>query len=112
MAAALVMPLRAEVVCALGPAASSYQPASDQRPSSDALQLANRVNAAVKTICGVQCPTMALFRNSTAANAMLIVDSSQAKLVYSPQFLSAAYDSFGDGGIVAIMANEDGDAMD
>jgi hypothetical protein len=112
VAAALVMPLRAEIVCALGPAASSYQPASDQRPSNDALQLANRVNAAVKTICGVQCPTMALLRNSTAANAMLIVDSGQAKLVYSPQFLSAAYDSFGDGGIVAIIAHEVGHALD
>jgi len=112
MAAALVMPLRAEIVCALGSAASSYKPDSDQRPSSDALQLANRVNAAVKTLCGVQCPTMALFRNSTAANSMLIADSGQAKLVYSPQFLSAAYDSFGDAGIVAIIAHEVGHALD
>lgn len=112
MAAALIMPLRAEIVCALGPAASSYKADSDQRPSSDALQLANRVNAAVKTLCGVQCPTMALFRNPTAANAMLIADSGQAKLVYSPQFLAAAYDSFGDGGIVALIAHEVGHALD
>ena len=112
LAAALIVPLNAETICALGPAASSYKRDSDQRPSSDALQLANRVNAAVKTICGVQCPTMALFRNATASNAMLIVDSGEAKLVYSPQFLSAAYDSFGDAGIVAIMAHEVGHALD
>jgi hypothetical protein len=112
LAAALVMPLQAEMMCALGSGVSSYKSASDQRPSSDALQLANRVNAAVKTICGVQCPTMALFRNATAPNAMLIADSGQAKLVYSPQFFAAAYESFGDTGIVAIMAHEVGHALD
>ena len=113
MAAALIMPLRAEIVCALGPAASSYKADSDQRPSSDALQLANRVNAAVKTLCGVQCPTMALFRNPTAANAMLIADSGQAKLVYSPQFLAAAYDSFGDGGFQTVdTTTDENDPMD
>ena len=112
MAAALVIPLKAEIVCALGSGATSYKPASDQRPSSDALQLANRVNAAVKTICGVQCPTMALFRNATVPNAMLVNDAGQAKLVYSPQFLSAAYASSGDAGIVAIMAHEVGHALD
>lgn len=111
LAAALVMPLNAEIVCALGPAAS-YKPASDQRPTSDAMQLANKVNAAVKTICGAQCPTMALFRNATAPNAMLVNDAGQGKLVYSPQFLSAAYDSFGDSGIVAVIAHEVGHALD
>jgi len=111
LAAALVIPLKAETICALG-SASSYKRASDQRPSSDALQLASRVNAAVKTICGVQCPTMALFRNATAPNAMLVNDDGQAKLVYSPQFLAAAYDSFGDAGIVAIIAHEVGHALD
>jgi len=112
LAAALVVPLKAETICALGSDASSYKRASDQRPSSDALQLANRVNAAVKTICGVQCPTMALFRNATASNAMLVIDSGQAKLVYSPHFFAAAYESFGESGILAIMAHEIGHALD
>jgi hypothetical protein len=106
------MPVKAEVLCALGPDASSYKPAADQRPTSDAMQLANRVNAAVKTLCGSQCPTMALLRNATAPNAMLIADAGHAKLVYSPQFLGAAYDSFGDDGIVAVIAHEVGHAMD
>jgi len=112
LAAALIMPLKAEILCALGPDVSSYKPASDQRPSSDALQLASNVNAALKTICGAQCPTMALFRNATAQNAMLIADAGQGKLVYSPQFLAAAYGAFGDGGIVAVFAHEVGHAMD
>ncbi|HYK61636.1 MAG TPA: hypothetical protein VEV85_19530 [Bryobacteraceae bacterium] len=101
-----------EVVCALGQGASSYKPASDQRPSSDALQLAGRVNAALKSICGNQCPTMALFRNATAPNLMLVNNAGQAKLVYSPQFFQSAYSSFGDEGIVALIAHELGHALD
>src|SRR5690348_10361912 len=80
LAALLTLPLKAELVCALGPNAASYKPASDQRPTRDALELASRVNAAVSTICGSQCPTMALFRNATAPNAILMADAGQAKL--------------------------------
>ncbi|MBV8844872.1 MAG: hypothetical protein JO307_18860 [Bryobacterales bacterium] len=111
---AILLPLSAapEIVCALGNGAAGYKPAEDQRPSPDAMQLAGRLNAAVKSICGQNCPTMALFRNATAPNAMLINDSGQAKIVYSPQFLSAAYDRFGDVGIVAIMAHVLGHALD
>jgi hypothetical protein len=106
------MPLKAEILCALGPGASSYKPAADQRPAGDAMLLAGKVNAAMNKICGSQCPTMAMLRNATAPNAMLIADAGQAKLVYSPQFFAAAFDSFGDDGIVAIMAHELGHALD
>jgi hypothetical protein len=102
----------AQVLCALGPNASSYKPSADQRPTSDALQLAGRVNVALKKICGSQCPTIALFRNPTAPNVTLITSAGTAKLVYSPQFFAAAYDSFGDAGILAIMAHELGHALD
>jgi hypothetical protein len=112
LAALLALPLRAELVCALGPNPASYKPASDQRPTRDALELASRVNAAVNTICGSQCPTMALFRNATAPNAMLMADAGQAKLVYAPQFFAAAYNDFGDAGIAAIIAHEVGHALD
>jgi hypothetical protein len=101
-----------EVVCALRQGASAYKPASDQRPSPDALLLAGRLNAALKSICGNQCPTMALFRNPTAANLMLINESGNAKLVYSPPFFQAAYSSFGDEGILALLAHELGHALD
>src|SRR4030081_3282433 len=112
LAAAFLMPLKGEILCALGPGSASYKPAADQRPPNDAMQLASRVNAAVKTICGSQCPVMAVLRNATAPNAMLIADAGQAKLVYSPRFFAAAYDSSGDGGIVAIIAHEVGHALD
>jgi hypothetical protein len=112
LAGLLSLGASAQVICALGTGDASYKPSADQRPTSDALQLAGRVNAAVKTICGTQCPTMALFRNATAPNAMLIGGGGQAKLVYSPQFLASAYDSFGDAGIMAILAHELGHALD
>lgn len=104
--------MRAEILCALGKDVASYKPAQDQRPSSDALQLAGRVNAALKTICAEHCPIMGLFRNPTAPNAMLIADTAQAKLVYSPAFFAAGYNSFGDSGIVAIIAHEVAHALD
>jgi hypothetical protein len=47
----LALSARGEVVCALGQGASSYKPVSDQRPSPDSMQLAGRVNAAMKAIC-------------------------------------------------------------
>jgi hypothetical protein len=114
LAAALLLPVSgpAQIVCTLGAGASAYKPAADQRPSGDAMQLAGRVNAALKTICAANCPETALFRNPTAANAMLIAAAGQAKLVYAPQFFSAAYDSYGDGAILGIIAHVLGHALD
>jgi len=112
----VLLPLTAaaQVVCVLGTgaSASSYQAAGDQRPAPDAMQIAARVNAAEKTICGDHCPGVALFRNSTAPNAALIANSGQAKLVYSPQFFASVYAGFGDAGIIAIIAHEAGHALD
>jgi hypothetical protein len=102
----------AQVICALGTGTSDYKPAEDQRPTPDAMELAGRVNAAVKSICKDSCPTIALFRNASAANVMLIANAGQAKLVYAPQFLTAAYEAFGDGGVMAVMAHELGHALD
>jgi hypothetical protein len=102
----------AQVICALGPGAASYKASADQRPSSDAMQLAGRVNAAVKTICTPNCPGVMVMRNTTAANTMLIAESGQGKLVYSPQFFATASDSFGDAGIIALIAHEMGHALD
>ncbi|HEY7333627.1 MAG TPA: hypothetical protein VH639_01995 [Bryobacteraceae bacterium] len=111
-AVALAWNANAETICALGKDVSAYKPAQDQRPSSDALQLAGRVNAAVKAICGNQCPTMALFRNPTAPNLLLINNSGEARLVYAPQFLNSVQPNFGDEGVLAVIAHELGHALD
>jgi len=102
----------AQVICALGPGTSSYQPGQDQRPAGDAMQLASRVSAAEKTLCGSNCPEIALLRNPTAPNVALILDSGRARLVYSPQFFASVYSAFGDPGIVALLAHEAGHALD
>src|ERR1700689_1283818 len=62
----------AEVICALGSGASSYDAKADQRPTGDAMQLAGRMNAALSPSCSPQCPQIAIFRNPTAANVMLV----------------------------------------
>jgi hypothetical protein len=101
-----------QVVCALGPATSAYKASDDQRPTGDAMQLVSRVNAAVKSICASNCPAVAVLRNVTAANAMLVLDSGQAKLVYSPQFFGSVHDGYGDAGIFAVIAHLFGHALD
>lgn len=108
---ALSIGARAEVVCALGSNVASYKPGSDERPSPDVMQLAKRVNDALTPVCSPKCPEIAVYRNATAANAMLIVTSDQAKIVYAPQFFSTVYDSYGDGAILAVIAHEYGHAL-
>jgi len=102
----------AQVVCALGPGAASFKPYENQRPSGDALQLAERVNTAVKAICTPNCPAVALFRNTTAPNAVLTLDGGEGKLAYSPQFFATVYQGFGDAGVIGIIAHEMGHALD
>ena len=102
----------ADVLCALGAGASSYDAKADQRPTGDAMQLAGRMNSALAPTCRPQCPQIAIYRNATAANAMLVVTADQAKFVYAPQFFTAVYDRYGDGAIIAIIAHEYGHALD
>jgi hypothetical protein len=101
-----------EILCSLGSGASSYDAKADQRPTSDAMQLAGRMNAALASACSPKCPQIATFRNSTAPNAMLVVTADQAKFVYAPQFFTAVYEKYGDGAIIAIIAHEYGHALD
>jgi hypothetical protein len=101
----------AEVLCALGSGASSYDAKADQRPTGDAMQLAGRMNAALSPTCSPKCPQIAIYRNTTAPNAMLVVTADQAKFVYAPQFFTAVYDKYGDGAIIAIIAHEYGHAL-
>jgi hypothetical protein len=102
----------AEIVCALGQGASSYNPSADQRPTPDAMEMGRRLNTAMLPICSPKCPQIAIFRNSTAANAMLVVTPDQAKFVYAPQFFQSLYDNYGDGAIIAVIAHEFGHALD
>jgi len=101
----------AEVVCALRSGAFSCDAKADQRLSGDAMQLAGRTNAALSPTCSPKRPQVAIYRNPTAANAMLVVTADQAKFVYAPQFFTVVYDQYGDGAIIAIIAHEYGHAL-
>jgi hypothetical protein len=108
---ALPFTASAEVICALGTSASSYDAKGDERPTGDAMQLAGRMNAALSPTCTPQCPQIAIFRNTTTPNAMLVVTADQAKFVYAPRFFAAVYDKYGDGAIIAIVAHLYGHAL-
>src|SRR4051812_31885358 len=96
------------IVCSLGPSAA-YNGYSDERPTADAMELAGKVNGALGSVCRPNCPTMAMFRNPSAPNIMLIATSAgQAKIVYRPDFFTTVYETYGDGGIVALLAHEVG----
>jgi hypothetical protein len=102
----------AQVICALGPGAASYKNSEDQRPSADAMQLAGRVNRAVKSICGANCPAVMLLRNATSAHVIFRADAGQAKLVYEPRFFAAVHGDSGDAGVIAVIAHAFGHALD
>lgn len=76
------------------------------------MELAGQVNAALTPICRPNCPVIAVFRNTTAANAMLIAASNgDAKIVYAPQFFTTIYEAYGDGAVLSVIAHELGHAL-
>jgi hypothetical protein len=101
-----------QVLCTLGPETASYNAYSDERPTPDALELAGKVNQALVSSCRPNCPTIAMFRNTTAPNAMLMKSPGQAKFAYKPEFFTTVYERSGDAGILAIVAHEVGHAID
>ena len=101
-----------QILCSLGSGTATYNAYSDERPTSDAMELAGKVNAGLGAICRPNCPTMAMFRNTSAANVMLLVSSGQARIVYKPEFFATVFETFGDAGIMALIAHEVGHAMD
>ena len=104
--------LSAQIICTLASTPSSYNAYLDQRPTGDAMELAGKVNAALVSMCRPNCPALAMFRNSTAANVMLVTDAGRTKILYKPEFFTSVYESYGDGGILAILAHEVGHAID
>src|SRR5215468_1946440 len=101
-----------QILCAVGANSAAYNAYSDERPTPDAMELAAKVNAGLGAICRPNCPTMAMFRNTSAANIMLLVATGQAKIVYKPEFFTTVFETFGDPGIMALIAHEVGHAMD
>ena len=100
-----------DVICALGRGVANYNPKADERPTGDAMELARLMNKALAPTCTPRCPQMAIYRNTTAPNVMLVVTPEQAKVVYAPQFFSSVDDQYGDGAIIAMIAHLFGHAL-
>ena len=104
---------QSDVVCSLGPNLSSYKPAQDLSPTPDAMQLIRKVSAAYESVCLPKCPAVAIYRNPTAPNVILLAPSNgAAKLVYAPPFFSTVYGQFGEGAILALVGHVYGHAID
>ena len=103
---AALLPLRAEaqVLCALGPTATSpYDPMADM-PASDAAQ------KELKRIKGLLCPKgcgkVLLFANATSPNAATVTDGAGlSKIAYSPGFVSSLQTNFGPIATLGIFAH-------
>lgn len=113
LALVLALPLAGanDLVCALGSGTSTYNGYQDESPTRDALELASQMNAALTPNCLPRCPEIALFRNTTAANVMLVVTESQAKMVYAPQFFTKIDEMYGDAAVVGLLAHLYGHAL-
>ena len=103
----------APAICTLGSNSSSYNDFTDQRPSVDAAELTQQVSAALGPVCAPACATsLTVMRNSTAPNVLLTSTGREAKLVYQPQFFTSVYETYGDAGILALIAHEMGHVID
>jgi hypothetical protein len=108
----LPMPPADQILCSLGSPGTKYNAYSDQRPTPDAMELAVQVNGALRSVCQPNCPTIAMFRNASAPNVMLVVTGERARIIYEPGFFTTVYETYGDGAILAILAHEVGHAID
>ena len=110
-----LLPLNAKtptVICTVESSADSYDVYADQKPTGDAMELARRVSAALIEACSPNCASLILYRNSSISGATMFANSGRPKMVYSPQFFTAVYEKYGDGGIIAIIAHMLGHAID
>ncbi len=108
----LLSAARDQILCTLDPKTTTYNAYSDQRPSPDAMQLAGPVNTSLAAICAPRCPRISLFRNPTAANAMMVASPESLRIIYKPEFFTMVYDTYGEPGIQAILGHEVGHAID
>src|SRR5437016_5464827 len=95
-------------VCRLGSAGYGYDARYDQEASDHALDIAKDV---ARVLCGGVCG-VDLSRNPTAGNALTFVSGANAKIVYSPAFMTTVEDRFGESAIFGILAHEMGHVID
>ena len=98
------------VLCALGPAAGSYVPLTDQPASPTATRETKRL---FTLVCPKECGQIGVFRNPSAPNALTVsVGNHMTKIVYNAAFLEGAVKAYGLGASLGILAHEVGHHVD
>jgi hypothetical protein len=111
LAALLPLGAQAQVLCALGSAATPpYDPMADM-PASDA---ASKEMKKVKgLLCPKGCGKVLLFANATSPNAATVTDGAGlSKIAYSPAFVSSLQTNFGPIATLGIFAHGLGHHLD
>jgi hypothetical protein len=84
----------------------------DQDADASAADITRKVGEAFTPVCTPKCPTVAVFRNSTAPNASTFVAAGSMKIVYSPAFFTTLNNRYGNDGVIGIIAHEYGHVID
>jgi hypothetical protein len=109
-----ILPLIAagtDIVCALGTATAAYKDSQDEQPR-DMKNIIHRVDEAYRPFCLPKCPTAIMLRNATAPNLMMLATVGDAKIVYEPKFFAGVYGTYGEAGLIALIAHVYGHAID
>jgi hypothetical protein len=111
LAALLPLGAQAQVLCALGPAATPpYDPMADM-PASDAAQ--KELKKVKGLLCPKGCGKVLLFANATSPNAATVTDGAGlSKIAYSPKFVSSLQTNFGPIATLGVFAHGLGHHLD
>ena len=108
---ALAQSARAQV-CTLGARPTAYKSNLDQTGNTTATEIMQRIGAGFTAVCAPKCPTVAIFSNPTARNALVFASPSSMKIVYSPTFFTAVTGQYGDDGLIGVVAHQYGHVID
>src|SRR5262245_28511961 len=93
-------------VCALGVRPTTYKSNFDQTPNTRATEITQRIAEVFAAVCAPKCPTIPIFTNPTAGNALMLASPTSMKFVSSPTFFTAVSARYGDDGVFGLVAHE------
>jgi len=108
--AALSLPARAQLLCALGPLIKPYDASSDATAPANLQADLKRVRSA---LCPKGCGKILLVVNPTAPDAVTATTGlGVSQIAFSPQFLGALRSAYGAHATLGIVAHEVGHHLD
>lgn len=117
--AALLLPMwvpawvpaaQAQVLCALGPTTTPYDPMADMPAGADAQAELKKLKA---LLCPKGCGKVLLFANATTPNTATVTDGAGvSKIAYSPGFAKSVQATYGPIATLGIFAHDLGHHLD